>query len=257
VKIRGHRIELGEIEAALLSQPDVKVCAVVVREERPGDKRLVAYVVPLAGQSASIPSLQEHLRRRLPEYMVPSVFLVLSELPLTESGKVDRKALPAPDTARPDLESTYAAPRTPTEEQLAGLWAEILGLDQVGVSDDFFSLGGHSLLATRLLSRIQASFQVELSLRTFLGAPTVASLAVAIDRSRAAGDARAGAPSSALPVIVPEPSGRFEPFPLTDIQYAYWMGRREDFELGGVATHAYVEVEGADIDVERFNLALQ
>ncbi len=183
VKVRGFRIELGEIEMALCRHPMVQEAAVITREDIPGDKRLVAYVV-LADPSLATSELRVHLRECLPEYMVPSAFVVMAEgLPLSPSGKVDRKALPAPEGARPDMERAYVAPRTPTEETLASLCAELLGLDRVGVFDSFFDLGGHSLLATQFISRLRDTFQVELPLRSLFEHPTIAELATAVEQA--------------------------------------------------------------------------
>ncbi|HEY7768547.1 amino acid adenylation domain-containing protein [Longimicrobium sp.] len=177
VKIRGFRIELGEIEGALRRSEGVADCVVVAREDVPGEKRLVAYVA--GGVEAN--ALREHLRRSLPEYMVPSAFVVLAALPLTPNGKLDRKALPAPELASPD--DAYAAPRTPVEEVLAEIWAEVLGLERVGVHDNFFDLGGHSLLATRVVSRVRATFNQEISIRTVFASPTLEAMAGEIERS--------------------------------------------------------------------------
>ncbi|MBZ4336625.1 non-ribosomal peptide synthase/polyketide synthase, partial [Corallococcus sp. AS-1-12] len=175
VKVRGFRIELGEIESRLLGHPAVHQAVVLVREDVPGDKRLVAYLVPEAGESLDSTELRTFLKQHLPEYMVPSAFLVLEALPLNTNGKVDRKALPAPQGST--LASTYVAPRTPAEEQLAALFTQVLRVERVGVHDDFFALGGHSLLATQLVSRVRATFRVELPLRVLFESPTVATLA--------------------------------------------------------------------------------
>ncbi|MFP2903381.1 AMP-binding enzyme, partial [Corallococcus sp. 4LFB] len=150
VKVRGFRIELGEIESCLLGHPAVHAAVVLAREDVPGDKRLVAYLVPEEGQSLDATEVRSFLKQHLPEYMVPSAFLVLEALPLNTNGKVDRKALPAPQGAA--LASTYVAPRTPAEEQLAALFMQVLRVERVGIHDDFFALGGHSLLATQLVS---------------------------------------------------------------------------------------------------------
>jgi acyl-coenzyme A synthetase/AMP-(fatty) acid ligase/acyl carrier protein len=176
VKIRGFRIEPGEVEAALRRHAGVTGCAVVAREDAPGEKRLVAYVVG----GAEPDDLRAHLRRSLPEHMVPGAFVVLESLPLTPSGKLDRGALPAP--GRPSAEERYVAPRTPAEEALAEIWAEVLRLERVGAGDNFFDLGGHSLLIMRLIAGIRAAFDVELSIRTVFSMPTLEAMAGEIER---------------------------------------------------------------------------
>jgi amino acid adenylation domain-containing protein len=180
VKIRGFRIELGEIEAALLSHGGLREVAAVVREDTPGDRRIVAYLVG----DAEVEPLRAHLRQRLPEYMVPGAFVAVEALPLTPNGKLDRKALPAPSAAAP--EHAYVAPRTETEQALAGIWAEVLGLERIGVEDDFFDIGGHSLLATRVMSRIRKDMRVELPLRVIFECTTLGTLAQRVDAAAAA-----------------------------------------------------------------------
>jgi acyl carrier protein len=184
VKLRGYRIELGEIEAVLGQHPLVQSSVVVVREDTPGDKRLVGYVV---GREKSFDGaeIRKYLKQKLPEYMVPSAFVRLDELPLTPNGKVDRKALPAPDQDRPELGNIYQAPRTPVEEALASIWCELLKVDKVGIQDNFFELGGHSLLATQIMSRVRSGLSIELPLRTLFESPTVEQLAEAIMEQRA------------------------------------------------------------------------
>ncbi|MFP2933686.1 condensation domain-containing protein, partial [Pyxidicoccus sp. 3LG] len=179
VKLRGFRIELGEIEAVLSSHSGVQQTLVLVREDRPGDKRLVAYAVPTPGVTLEAETLRAALKQRLPEHMVPSAFVVLDALPLTPNGKVDRKALPVPEA--PISTAEQVAPRTPTEELLAGIWAQVLGLERVGADDHFFELGGHSLLATQVNSRIRATFGVDLPLRALFEAPVLSALARRID----------------------------------------------------------------------------
>ena len=180
VKIRGFRVELGEIEALLARHQHVQEAVVVAREDRPGDKRLVAYVVPRPGAAPAARDLRAILAAELPEYMVPSAFVLLERLPITPSGKADRRALPAPDSARPDLEVAFAAPAGPVEEQVAAIWSGLLRVEKVGANDNFFALGGHSLLATRVVSAIRDAFDVELPLRALFEGPTVAALAAAV-----------------------------------------------------------------------------
>jgi acyl carrier protein len=177
VKLRGYRIELGEIESALQRHPAVREVAVLAREDVAGDKRLVAYIVAANPPADLVDQLRALLRVSLPEYMVPAHFLTLDALPRTPNGKVDRRALPPPDNSGPDFPAAFVAPRNPVEEVLAGIWADVLRLEQVGVRDNFFDLGGHSLLATQLMSRLRDALQVELPLRTLFEAPTVAGLA--------------------------------------------------------------------------------
>lgn len=179
VKIRGYRIELGEIEEVLKEYEGVLEAVLLAREDVPGQLRLCAYLLTQEQLTGAASELRRHAAQRLPDYMVPSAFVLLKSLPLTPGGKVDRQALPTPEEAEP--ESTYAVPRTPTEELLTGIWARVLNLSQVGVNDNFFQLGGHSLLATQLISRVRQVFQVELTLRTLFAAPTVAELGRCLD----------------------------------------------------------------------------
>jgi acyl carrier protein len=174
VKVRGYRIEPGEIEARLLEREGVSEAVVVAHEDEAGNRRLVAYVVG----DAEAGMLREHLRRELPEYMVPAAFVPLERLPLTPTGKLDRRALPAPEAAATDR---YVAPRTPAEEALAAIWADVLRLERVGVEESFFELGGHSLLATRVVSQVRAVFDIELPLRALFEGPTVAELARVVE----------------------------------------------------------------------------
>ena len=177
VKIRGFRIELGEIEMVLKRHPAVRDVIVVAREDVPGDQRLVAYVVLDKERLVAVSDLQNHLVKHLPAYMIPSAFVLLEALPLNSNGKVDRRALPAPDDTRPGLREAFVAPRTPIEEMVTGIWSQDLGIEQIGIHDDFFTLGGHSLLATQVTSRLRTALQVEVPLRTFFEASTVAQLA--------------------------------------------------------------------------------
>ncbi|MBV9790645.1 MAG: amino acid adenylation domain-containing protein [Chloroflexi bacterium] len=246
VKLRGFRIELDEIAAVLATHPQVSECVVVAREDRAGDKRLVAYVTeeprtqnlePNGEQTNkgtreqnSFPSpaaagegwpagrgegLREFLAVRLPDYMVPSAFVLLDALPITPSGKLDRRALPAPDLEQLSQAAAFIAPRTPTEELLAGIWAQQLDRSQVSVHANFFELGGHSLLATRVVSRLRETFAIELPLRTLFEAPTLATLAQRIDQ------ARRDSAGTLLPPLTAQP--RPAELPLSFAQQRLWL----------------------------------
>jgi amino acid adenylation domain-containing protein/non-ribosomal peptide synthase protein (TIGR01720 family) len=199
VKIRGFRIELGEIEAALLAHPGVREAVVSAREDTPGQKRLVAYLVCAEGEAPAASDLRNALKERLPEYMVPAAFVLLDRLPLTASGKVNRRALPAPDADQADAGAEYAAPETPAEREISRIWAAVLRLPRVGVHDNFFEVGGDSILSIQIVARAQ---QVGLSItpRQIFEHPTIAELA------KAAGSTRR-APVDQGPVVGPVPLG--------------------------------------------------
>ncbi len=181
VKLRGYRIELGEIEDALVRHPEVQQATVLLREDRPGDAKLVGYLVSRAA-APSPTELRAHLKTLLPDYMVPSVYVSLAQLPLTPSGKIDRKALPAPDaSAAASQGAEFTAPASNTEQLLADIWAELLGVARVSVTDDFFALGGHSLLASQVLARLRRGHGIDLTFRKFFEAPTIRQLASVID----------------------------------------------------------------------------
>ncbi|MEG4227994.1 amino acid adenylation domain-containing protein [Microcoleus sp. N9_B2] len=254
VKIRGFRIELGEIESTLSQHPDVQEAVILARDEDSAGKRLIAYLVLNSAvsidNSARIKNLRSFLQKKLPDYMVPASFMFLEAMPLTPNGKVDFKALPAPETNSSDAD--FIAPQTLEEQVLADIWAEVLGLKQVGINDNFFELGGHSLLATQLIAKVRDRFQVELSLRCLFQSPTVASLAVAIAQAQSQ---QSPEPLISLPAIAPDAQNRYQPFPLNEMQQAYWIGRNSFFEMGNVAIHGYVEIESDELDLERFSLA--
>ncbi|HJX29824.1 MAG TPA: condensation domain-containing protein, partial [Thermoanaerobaculia bacterium] len=218
VKIRGHRIELPEIEAALTQLQGVREAAVVVRGDLPGGRALVAYLTVAEGSFLAADTLRARLKTRLPEPMVPSAFVILPDLPRTPNGKVDHQALER-EAPLPDRTGTvHVAPRTPVEEVLAGIWSELLGLEQVGASDHFFELGGHSLLATRVMSRLRSAFGVEMPLREIFEAPMLADLAARIEAARQAGAGRL------IPPLVPvAPALREGPLPLSFAQQRLWF----------------------------------
>jgi len=185
VKIRGYRINPSEIETALLREESIQEAVVVARESPSGEQHLVAYVVPSAPYAPTVTDMRRSLAKTLPDYMIPAVFIMLEAFPRTATGKVDRRALPVPDNSRPQLNTTYVAPRTPVEKDLTRIWAEVLSLDQVGIHDNFFDLGGHSLTASRVVYRVIQAFQLELPVRLLFDSPTVAAMALVIAANRA------------------------------------------------------------------------
>ncbi len=182
VKIRGYRVEVAEVETALLGMDGVKEAVVIGREDNPGDKRLVAYIVPTQTLMPTATELRRGLINKVPDYMVPSTFVMLDSLPLTATGKVDRRALPAPSGVRPKLEQEFIEPRSSSELALAGIWCDVLVLKQVGLHDNFFDLGGNSLLATRVISRLRSATHAEVLLRALFETPTIAGLAAVVDQ---------------------------------------------------------------------------
>ncbi|ODT45361.1 MAG: non-ribosomal peptide synthetase, partial [Nitrospira sp. SCN 59-13] len=240
VKLRGFRIELGEIEAQLAQHPAVDRCVVVVAERQAGHKQLAAYVATAAALGAD--QLRLFLRRTLPEYMVPAVFVFLVALPLTPNGKIDRKALPKPEADR--TADDFEPPATPTQDLVAGIWAEILGRERIGRREQFFELGGHSLLATQVMSRVRTTFHAELPLRTLFDHPTVEAFAAAIDQAVSQGD------HADVPLLVPMP--KTGGMPLSFAQQRLWFLTQMDPEsgaynlpfalrLGGALDHGVLE----------------
>jgi fengycin family lipopeptide synthetase B len=212
VKIRGFRVELGEIEAALTTHADIREAVVLVREDTPSEKRLVAYLVTAPGVAPSISELREFLKQKLPEYMTPAAFVMLDALPLTENGKLDRRALPAPEAARPDLEEAYVAPRNPREETLAEIWARVLGLERVGIHDNFFELGGDSILSIQIIARANQA-GLRLTPKQVFQCQTVAELAAVAETA---------------PAIEAEQGLITGPAPLTPIQRWFFEQRLPD-----------------------------
>jgi len=216
VKIRGFRIELGEIEAVLSEHPTVRQACVLAREDEPGEKRLVAYVVPEGRERPGVEEWRSCLRDRLPEYMVPAAFVTMEALPLTPNGKVDRRALPLPDAPRPEGAVHFVAPRNATERAVARLWADVLGVEGVGVHDNFFDLGGHSLRATRIIACLRDELGQQVSLQTLFDHPTIAGLVQAL------ADAE---PAGVVPEIPLAASGNREAerLPLSPAQARLWF----------------------------------
>ncbi|HKV09679.1 MAG TPA: amino acid adenylation domain-containing protein, partial [Thermoanaerobaculia bacterium] len=242
VKVRGFRIETGEVEAALAAHPAVRETVVVVRAEG-GDARLVAYVAATEAPPAAA-ELRDHLRRSLPEPMVPSAFVFLDALPLTPNRKVDRKALPAPEV---ETAAGFVAPRTPVQEIVAAVWSEVLGVPRIGLEDDFFALGGHSLLAARATSRLRGAFGVELPLRTLFEAPTPGALAERIERARAGGETAAAPPLCRV--------SREGELPLSFAQERLWFLAQFDPESAAYNMPAALRLRGG-LDARALTAAL-
>jgi len=248
VKIRGFRIEVGEVEAVLSTHPQVREVVVIVREEEVDNRYLAAYIVSV-DDSLKQSDLRNFLKQKLPDYMIPSAWVMLETLPLSPNGKIDRRALPIPDRNQ-NRQIEFVAPRNSREEAIAKIMATVLKLEKVGIHDNFFELGGHSLLATQVISQLQQTFNVNFPLRSLLEFPTVAGIGETLSEL---------SPEylEPLPQISPAPENRYQPFPLTDIQQAYWLGRSGGFDLGNVAAHGYLEIDSNNLDLERLSLAWQ
>ncbi|HEX2210504.1 MAG TPA: amino acid adenylation domain-containing protein [Longimicrobium sp.] len=243
VKVRGYRVELGEVEEALRRHPAVADAAATVREDAPGDRLLAGYVVLDGGAEASSAALKAFLKDRLPEYMVPTFIVALDELPRLPNGKVDRGALPAPEAGG---ERSYVAPRTPAEDAVCRVWAEVLGAERVGVEDDFFELGGHSLRATQVVSRLRQAFGAELAPFAVFELRTPAELARAVERG--------GAADEALPTLVPV--DRDQPIPLSFSQRAIWFFQELSPGMRSYNFQAAIRFHGA-LDVPALEAALE
>jgi amino acid adenylation domain-containing protein len=248
VQIRGFRVELQEVKAALLRHPAVTEAAVIATNSGGTADQIVAYIVTRSETNAL--ALRNFLQAVLPPYMIPSGFVILDALPVTGNGKLDIKALPPFKAACANLNGSFAPPRNTIEEVLRDIWAELLKVGTIGVHDSFFELGGHSLMAAELMFRVRQLFQLELPLQSLFETPTVAGLALKIAEKR-----RTSVPLEDFPSAVPASEQRYLPFPLTDVQQAYWIGRTDSFELGGVASHGYLELECLNVDLERVLIA--
>ncbi|HEX6373014.1 MAG TPA: amino acid adenylation domain-containing protein [Longimicrobium sp.] len=244
VKIRGFRVEPEEVEAALAAHPAVAEAAVAARADGVGEPRLVAWVAPAGAPGAE---LRAFLRQRLPEYMVPSAFVGLDALPRTPNGKIDRLSLPEPEGVERDEGDGYAAPRTPVEEILCGIWAKVLGVERVGVRDDFFALGGHSLRAVQIVARLRDALGVDVPLPAIFQAHTVQALAAHVER------AMGGTPAHAEII---EPVDRTKPLPLSPAQEAVWFFERLSPGMRSYQFQASVRMRGA-LDAEALRRALE
>ena len=246
IKIRGFRIETGEIEAALRQHSDVQDAIAIAQGET--DKQLVAYVIPNPSDSErALPEiLRQHLAEKLPAYLVPTLWVMLEAFPQLPNGKIDRRALPQPQAQRSD----FVPPETELQKTLIEIWCSVLNQKKVGIHDNFFELGGHSLLAIQIVTQIKDLLHHQIPLKTIFQLPTVAGLATHIEHSS---DETASTHRSQ---IDPDLAQRYRPFPLTDIQQAYWIGRSQAFELGNIGTHGYREIDVEGLSVEQVEQAL-
>nr|WP_272819430.1 non-ribosomal peptide synthetase [Scytonema hofmannii] len=247
VKIRGFRIELGEIEAVLRQHEHVQATCVISREDTTGDKRLVAYIVPQKHVTPTVSVLRSFLKKKLPNYMVPSAIVILESLPLTPNGKIDYRALPIPESTT-GIENTFIAPRTPVEAKLAQIWAQVLKVELVGIDDNFFEIGGHSLLATQVMSRLQEAFGTPLPLRCLFESPTIAQLSEAI-LAQLQTDS-----GLTIPPIVPVSSR--QDIPLSWAQERLWFMHQLEGESGAYTMSFTVRLVG-DLKIEALEQAFQ
>ncbi|NCS55469.1 MAG: amino acid adenylation domain-containing protein [Microcystis aeruginosa G11-04] len=245
VKLRGFRIELGEIEALLNQNEAVQSSCVIVREDNLGDKRLVAYVVPQPEINLTINEIRQFLRAKLPDYMVPTAFVLLDTFPLTPNGKIDRRALPVPDL---QSQGEYIAPRNPIEEKMAQIWAEVLKLKRVSIEDNFFELGGHSLLATQVISRLQETFEIVVPLRYLFESPTIAQLSAVILKELQTGL------GLKLPSIVPV--NREDDIPLSWAQERLWFVNQLEGESGAYTIDLTMRLRG-NLNIKALEKAFQ
>jgi amino acid adenylation domain-containing protein len=245
VKIRGYRIEIGEIEAILSEYTTMRETVVTVGEE---NQSLIAYIVLTEKFNPS--QLRRFLEEKLPSYMIPTAFIELAALPRLPNGKLDRKLLPDPDNLRPDLETTYLAPKTELEKTIAAIWQKNLNKEEIGIYDNFFELGGHSLLGMKVTAEMSDVLGISIPLRNLFQKPTVAGLIEQIENTESV-------EKQQLPKIIPNLEERNQPFPLTDIQQAYLIGRSDAFELGNIATHGYREIETVSLTVTQVEHAFR
>ncbi|MEM9163035.1 MAG: amino acid adenylation domain-containing protein, partial [Cyanobacteria bacterium P01_F01_bin.4] len=255
VKIRGFRIEIGEVETALRQHPAVQDAVVMVHRDE--EKALVAYVVPrasLSAETALTNALRSALLEKLPAYLVPTLWMELDALPQLPNGKINRRALPQPAT---QSRGVYVAPRSALEKTLAVIWSDVLHQERVSMDDNFFELGGHSLLAIQIVAQTETALGCNIPLRMLFQAPTIAGLAAHISaQTESAPSTAKPEPNKQRPQIAADLKHRHQPFPLTDIQQAYWLGRAQAFELGNIGTHGYREIDGVGLSVAQIEQAL-
>ncbi len=249
VKIRGHRIELGEIESSLLKHENIKNAVVVDLKDKNGKIYLCAYVVSV--MELNVQELKSHLANYVPEYMIPSYFVNINEIPLTPNGKVNRKQLPVPDEANCGTSHEYIAPSSPVEIKLAQIWKEVLGVEKIGVNDVFLELGGDSVMMVRTVARVEEEFKVHIGFRDFLLAGSLGKVAKLVVEGKN-NQVSVKESENIITENCIDQDNLHEPFPLTEVQMAYFVGRNSGFEMGGISTHGYYEIE-TKLDMELLN----
>jgi amino acid adenylation domain-containing protein len=254
VKVRGFRIELEEIQLVLQQHRGVDRAVVIRAADRKGQLEIVAYVVPASAEHPSSSGLRAFLATRLPEYMLPAAFVFVDKIPSTPNGKLDSRALPPWGGAY--FRVPFIRPETEDEQSLAALWTEVLKVNEIGLHENFFQLGGHSLLAARLVSGIREKLGVAVPLSEFYDTPTLKKLAEFVNRARTSRNGN-GHKEVQQPAVIPAPIARHRPFPLTEIQRAYWIGRNKSLELGGVSSHVYLEFDSPYLDLRRVEAGIK
>ena len=265
LKVRGYRIEPGDIEACLAGHPGISEAAITLQQNDQQEPRLIAYLAARPGCNPTVSSLREHVQQSLPDYMMPATYVFIDHLPLSVNGKLDRSALPRPGNARPSLDNSFVPATTPLQFALARIWQQVLGINEIGVQDNFFELGGDSILALKLTARLRDLLGEYVYIVTLLEAPTIAELSGSLEQlfPQAAAAVAAGIEPAnqqdpdQLPAALSNRTDRYEPFPLSDVQQAYLVGRGSDFALGGVSTHLYIEVDTENMDLQRLEQAWQ
>ena len=247
IKIRGYRLEINAVETIINSHPAVRESVVIAKQEDNLSQSLIAYIVVAnlveTYHGTSLQEIRCFLAQKLPSYAIPGVFIELEALPLLPNGKIDRKALLQLENTSPELTAIYTAPQTEVEKNITDIWKQELNLEKVGIDDNFFELGGHSLLGIKIVACISEVLAKEVPLKSLFQYPTIRELAAQIENNTKVS-------SVALPKISPNPEERYKPFPLTDIQQAYLIGRSSVFALGNIATHGYREIEIVGISIE-------
>ncbi|KIL51086.1 non-ribosomal peptide synthetase [Jeotgalibacillus campisalis] len=248
VKVRGIRIEISEVNSILISHPNIKESC-VIEQHRDGVNHLIGYYTTRGEELTSI-DLRKYMKKTLPEYMIPSHLIEVNHIPMSPNGKVDKKSLPSPDLSEIRI-TNYVGATTLVESMVQTIWEEAFKTSRIGINEDFFELGGHSLLAIQIKNQIQQTFSIELPVQTLFQSPTIMEIAKIIEIKKR----HVKENVLDIPIAVPDPVNRFAPFPMTDIQQAYWVGRNDVFEFGNISTHSYDEMKALDLDINQFEYA--